>query len=207
MMEESMSTTSVLRSPSSVPAAVVPILYRLSIEQYEAMAVAEILTELDKVELIDGFLVNRTAMEPAHSIAARTAAKALAGLLPDGYFVARESPIRIAPASEPKPDAAVVRGRSREYATRHPESTQVALLVEVADSCPNLDRTEKQRIYATGGIPVYWIINLIDRRLEVYSQPASGMYQSVRSISATEKVAVVVDGRGVGEIAAADLFS
>jgi Uma2 family endonuclease len=205
-MEESMSMTSTLSSPGSVPPAVVPTLYRLSVDQYEAMADADILTERDQVELLNGFLVIRMTKKPAHSVAARAVAEALAGMIPDGYFVTREDPIRIGAASEPEPDAAVVCGRSRDYARRHPDASQVALVVEVADSSLSLDRTEKLRIYATGEIPVYWIVNLVDGRLEVYSQPDAGTYLCVRSLGLTEAITVEVDGRGLGAIAVADLL-
>lgn len=146
------------------------------------------------------------AKKPSHSVAARAVAEALAELTPDGYFVTREDPIRIGDASEPEPDAAVVRGKSRDYARRHPDAAQVALVVEVSDSSLNLDRTEKMRAYAAGGIPIYWIVNLVDDRLEVYSQPESGTYQNIRSLDPTEAATVVVDGRELGVVTVADLL-
>jgi Uma2 family endonuclease len=179
---------------------------RLTVEQYEAMAEAGILTERDRVELVDGLLVKKLAKNPAHSVAARAVAEALARLVPDGYFVTRKDPIRIGPASEPEPDAAVVRGRSRDYARRHPDAAQSALVVEVSDSSLNLDRTEKLRIYAAGGIPIYWIVNLVDDRLEIHSRPEAGSYQDVRSLGSGETVAVVIDGREIGAIGVADLL-
>ena len=199
-----MSTTT--SPPSLNTAAVAPSLYRLNVDQYEAMTEAEILTERDQVELINGFLVSKMTKKPAHSVSARAVAEALAGLIPEGYFVTREDPIRIGDASEPEPDAAVVRGRSRDYAKRHPDAAQVSLVVEVADSSLNLDRTEKLQAYAAGEVPVYWIVNLVDGRLEVYSRPESGAYQSVRILDPTDEVAVVVDGRELGAIPVADLL-
>jgi Uma2 family endonuclease len=183
-----------------------PSMYRLTIEQYEAMAEAEILAERDQVELVDGLLVKKTTKNPAHSVAARAVAEALARLIPEGYFVTREDPIRIGPTSEPEPDAAVVRGRSRDYARRHPDGAKTALVVEVSDSSLHLDRTEKLRVYAAGGIPVYWIINLVDARLKVRSRPEAGAYQDVRSLGSAETVAVVIDGREIGAIGVADLL-
>jgi Uma2 family endonuclease len=181
-------------------------MYRLSIEQYEAMAEAEILTDRDQVELVDGLLVRKMTKKPAHSVAARAVAEALARLVPEGYFVTREDPIRVGSASEPEPDAAVVRGRSRDYARRHPDAAQTVLVVEVSDSSVSLDRTEKLRVYAGGGIPVYWIVNLVELRVEVHARPEAGVYQDVRSLDSTEAVAVVMDGREVGAIAVADLL-
>lgn len=199
-----MSTTA--STPNPITAAIVPALYRLTIEQHEAMTEAEILTERDQVELINGFLLTKMTKKPAHSVSARAVADALARLIPDEYFVTRVDPIRIGDASEPEPDAAVVRGRSRDYTRRHPDAAHVALVVEVADSSLNLDRTEKLRAYATGEIPIYWIVNLVDGRLEVYSQPDSGNYQNARFLDPTEVVAAAVDGRELGVVPVADLL-
>ncbi len=170
------------------------------------MTDAEILTARDQVELINGLLVTKRTKKPAHSVAARAVAEALAGLIPDGYFVTREDPIRVGGASQPEPDPAVVRGRSRDYAQRHPDAAQVALVVEVAESSLNLDRSEKLRAYAAGGIPVYWIVNLVDGRLEVYENPESGTYKNARILDPSETVAVVIDGRELGADPVADLL-
>jgi len=200
-----MSTTS-MTIPDAASSSM-PIMYRLTIEQYEAMAEADILTERDQVELVDGLLVKKLTKNPAQSVAARAVSEALARLVPDGYFLTRENPIRIGPASEPEPDAAVVRGRSRDYATRHPDASETALVVEVSDSSLHLDRSVKRHVYAAGGIPVYWIVNLVDDCLEVHSRPEAGAYQDVRSLDATETIAAVIDGREIGAIAVADLLT
>jgi Uma2 family endonuclease len=73
--------------------------------------------------------------------------------------------------SEPEPDLAVVRGDENTYLHRHPGPADVALLVEVADSTLDRDRADKARIYGQAGVPVYWIVNLVDRQVEVYTSP------------------------------------
>ena len=74
--------------------------------------------------------------------------------------------------SEPEPDATVVSGTPRDYTYRHPVPTDISLIVEVADSSLQRDRQQKRRIYARNGIPIYWIVNVVDRVIEVHSSPS-----------------------------------
>lgn len=76
--------------------------------------------------------------------------------------------------SEPEPDVVVVRGERRRYHDRHPGPEDVALVVEIADTTLQRDRTIKKRLYARAGIPRYWIVNLVDRQIEAYAQPRGG---------------------------------
>ena len=140
------------------------------------------LTEHDRVELIQGLLVTKMTKKPA---AFRFRPRNLwpclsADSCPGITSRLKEDPIRIPGHSEPEPDVAVVRGDSRDYKDRHPEPSEIPLVVEVADSSLEFDRTTKQAIYASAKIPVYWIVNLIDRCLEVYSEPKGGRYRKLR---------------------------
>ena len=101
---------------------------------------------------------------------------------------------------------AVVRGDSRDYKDRHPEPSEIPLVVEAADSSLNFDRTTKQAIYASAKIPVYWFVNLIDRCLEVYSEPKGGRYRKFTVLEESATVAVVIDGHELGQVAVADLL-
>lgn len=150
--------------------------------------------------------MTKIAKTLAHSVSARAVAEALSGLIPDGCFVTREYPIRIGDANEPEPDATVVRGRPHDSARRPQDAARVALIVVAADSSLNLDRTEKLRAYAAAEVPVYWIVHLVDGRLEDYSQPDPGAYRTVRILDSTETAAVVVDGHGWGDVPVADLL-
>jgi Uma2 family endonuclease len=192
--------------PAQVSASAVPCLYRLSVEQYEAMAEAGIFSETDRVELIQGLLVIKMTKNPPHSVAARAVAKSLGRLVPQGFFVTREDPIRIPGYSEPEPDVAMIRGESRDYTSRHPEPPDVALLVEVSDSTLEFDRTEKLAMYAAGGITVYWIVNLIDRCVEVYSQPKKGRYRKAQVFEPDDQVPVMINGAQIGTIPVSELL-
>ena len=101
--------------------------------------------------------------------------------------------------SEPEPDVMMVRGDTRQYRDRHPGAEDVALVVEVADSTIERDRGIKKEMYARAGIPVYWIINLVERLIEVYEEPVGSDYTSRRDYPA-DSVPVIVEGREVGRI-------
>jgi len=122
-------------------------------------------------------------------------AKAIA---PDGWYVDSQEPITLND-SEP-----------RDYLDRHPGARDLSLVVEVADSTRERDRTLKQRLYGRAGIPVYWIVNLVERQLEVYSQPVelpSGpLYQQRQDYSLSDAVEVAIGDRTAGSLRVRDLF-
>jgi Uma2 family endonuclease len=171
------------------------------------MGRAGILTEDDRVELVEGVLYRKPMKKGTHSIAARETAAALARIVPaESYFVTREDPVRIpGRAGMPEPDVSVVRGQSRDY-TEQPESLDVALVVEVAEKSLVFDRTEKLNAYAGGGVPVYWIVNLVDRQLEVYSSPGPDGYHSSQVYTTGQDVPIVIDGATLGQVPLVDLL-
>jgi Uma2 family endonuclease len=105
----------------------------------------------------------------------------------------------------PEPDAAAVRGTRRDYTDHHPSQRDVGLVVEVSDTSLAKDR-RRTRVYGAGGIPVYWIINLVDRQVEVYTSPTSDGYGLMQIYKLGENVPVVLDGIVVGYVAVADLL-
>jgi Uma2 family endonuclease len=105
----------------------------------------------------------------------------------------------------PEPDRCVVRGTIRDYARRTPEPGDIALIVEVADSSLSDDRTQAL-LYAQSRIPVYWIVNLVDRQVEVYSNPRPDGYALCDIYRSGHHVPVVVDGSIVGQIAVDDIL-
>jgi Uma2 family endonuclease len=188
-------------------------LYRISVKQYHAMSRAAILTEEDPVELLEGLLVCKMSKNPPHVVATDLLQRALSRVLPDGWYVSMQNPLTTK-TSEPEPDAKVVRGDPRNYVKRKPGPRHVPLAVEVADKSLKRDRTVKKRIYADASIPTYWIVNLIDRCVEVYTDPtgpitggnASADYRQVRVFGPDEEVAVVLRGRVAGRIPVRDLL-
>ena len=161
-------TVITLPTPCVEQSAAVPtdLIWRLSVNQYHQMVCAGILTEEDPVELLAGWLVPKMPKNPPHRVATRLLRQALERVVPAGWYVDSQEPITTAD-SEPEPDVVVVRGETRQYLDRHPGPQDVALIIEVADTTLQRDRVLKQRIYAAAGIPVYWIVNLLDNQLEV----------------------------------------
>jgi Uma2 family endonuclease len=186
-------------------------LYRLSVEQYHDMIRQGILKDGDPVELVEGVLVKKMTKNPPHRFATQTLRDLLPRLLPSGWFVDDQEPVTTED-SEPEPDVAVIRGERRHYLEqgRHPGPADTALLIEVADSSLHVDETAMLRAYARARVPVYWIVNLVDRRVQVYTDPSGPAddptFSQRRDYSPTEEVPVVLDGHEVGRIAVRDLL-
>jgi hypothetical protein len=134
------------------------------------MIEAGILTEDDPVELLEGWLIVKMPKKPAHRTATYLVRTAIAALLPPGWYVDSQEPITTED-SEPEPDVVVVQGMIRDYQDCHPGPDAIALVIEVSDATLERDRTSKKRVYAKAGIAIYWIVNLVDRHIEVYRNP------------------------------------
>ncbi len=184
-------------------------IYRLSVEQYHQMAAHGILTEDDHVELLEGLLVKKMTKNPPHIYATNIVRDLLQTMLPQGWFVNSQDPV-ITPDSEPEPDASVIRGHRRDYLQRKPGLGDAILVIEVADATLRQDRGVKKRAYAEAGIPVYWIINLNQRRIEVYTDPTGPVarpdYRQRQEYGVGDEVPVVIDGQAVGRIAVSEVL-
>jgi Uma2 family endonuclease len=147
-----------------------PTLYRWSRREYARLIDHGFLDEDDPVELLDGLLLVKEPQHSPHRTAVLLVAKALERAFGEGWFVQAQSPIILDDRSEPEPDVCVVRGAPREYVDAHPR--RPALVVEVAQSGLAIARGRKAQAYARGRIAEYWIVNLVDRVLEVHREPA-----------------------------------
>ena len=146
---------------------------RFTVDEYHRMIQAGVLTEDDPVELLDGWIVLKFPSAPPHDVTIDLVADALRSRIPDGWRVRIRSPITTLD-SELEPDLTVVRGPVRRYLGEHPTPQDVALVVEVSGSSLQYDREVKGPAYARAGITAYWIANLIDARIDVYSDPTNG---------------------------------
>ena len=165
--------------------------------------------EGEPLELIGGQLVVAEPQYPYHASAISAAEYALRAILPPGWIVRTQLPVSLDDESEPEPDLVVVPGRPAEYREAHP--ARPALTVEVAESSLDFDREQKGSLYARAGIQEYWIVNLVDRVLEVHRDPGpdpSAFYGwRYRSVTTLTPPAVVVPlAFTSSQIAVADLL-
>ncbi len=193
------------------PAGPIPAdaLWRLSIDQYHRMIETGILTENDPAEFLEGCLVSKTPKNPRHRLATQLLREIIARLLVAGWFVDAQEPITTAD-SEPEPNLVVVRGNRRDYTERHPGPKDIALIVEVSDSTLAHDRSIKKRLYARAGIPTYWIVNLVENQVEIYTSPdftgAEPDYLHHRIIDETGSVEMVLEGQSLGSFSASEFL-
>jgi Uma2 family endonuclease len=188
--------------------------HRFTRDQYHRMIETGVLTEDDKVELLEGWITDMmTPLGTDHSTSVCLTQIALQPLVPSGWYLAVEQSISH-DDSEPEPDLTIVKGhpRDRKRTGSHPHGGSIGLIVEVADSSLDRDRSAKHRIYAAAGIPEYWIVNLIDRKLEVHRRPvaASGdlpaRYETVDVLDPGASVDVVLDGVKIGSVVVRDVL-
>lgn len=134
------------------------------------MTQAGILTEDDNVELLEGRISPKMTQNPYHSATVTLVCRSLNRRIPqEAYHLRVQMPIT-ARDSSPEPDVAVVRGAEEDYLQTHPVGENLGLVVEVADNSLSRDRY-KGKIYAQAGVPHYWIVNLIEHTVEIYSNP------------------------------------
>ena len=159
-----------------------------------------------RIELIDGRIFRRDDMNPPHVLTTGRTKRAVESMLPGGRFIRKDEPIRIPDFNEPFPDLAVAHGDLETYADHHPGPEDVSLVIEISDATLGKDRGDKRINYGRAGIPVYWIVNLVDRQIEVYSDPQPDGYATRTHYRPGQHVPVVLDGAVVGQIAVDDIL-
>ena len=140
-------------------------------EKYERATELGLLGPDDRVELIEGEIVQKMPQNSPHSTAISLTLEALRLAFPVGFVVRPQLPLNIGSLSQPEPDLAVVAGSARDYANVQPNAEDAVLVVEISDSTLLPDRTTKAALYARAGIGEYWIVNLPERILEAYRHP------------------------------------
>lgn len=177
---------------------------RFTVDEYHRLIDAGFFTEDERFELLEGWIVAKLSKNPPHEAHVARARRLLDKQLPAGWHVRVQSAVTTGD-SEPEPDLAVVRGDEMDYVARHPVADDTALVVEVSSSTLNDDRVLMGRIYARAGFQNYWIINLIDRQIEVHeisSPPGfAASYGPPRICRPGEMVAVQIGGSDIGPFA------
>ena len=154
---------------------------RFNVHEYHRMAVAGILTEDDRVELIEGEIVEMPPIGSRHAACVDRLTRLFSSQVGDAALVRVQNPVRLNDVSEPEPDLALLEPRNDFYAAAHPGPGEVLLVVQVADTSVGYDRAVKIPLNARAGIRELWLVDLERERIEVLRQPAGGSYRSVRT--------------------------
>lgn len=150
-----------------------------SVDEYHKMGEAGILCEDDRVELIEGELIDMPPIGSLHAGKVMRLVSFLTTVLSTRAIVSPQNPVRLGKRSEPQPDLTVLRFRDDFYESSLPQPEDVLLLIEVSDSTVRYDRDVKIPLYARHGIPEVWLIDLQARRVEVYLQPSKDGYRQI----------------------------
>lgn len=189
---------------------VAPVRRLLTVEEFDCAWAQGVYGPEERLELIEGEVIQKVSpQESPHATGVRLCDKATNRIFGSGYDVRTQLPLRLGPRSKPEPDVAVVAGEIRDYAREHPQTA--VLVIEISDSTLAYDRGVKASLYARAGIADYWIVNLVDRVLEVHRLPApiaemplGHGYRSVTRFAEDESVAPL--HAPTSSIAVADLL-
>lgn len=174
--------------------------HSITVDEYFQIIESGALGSEPRTELIDGVIVDKMTKNSPHIIATDLVQYLFIRLVPAGYFFTMGNPVVIEVLnSVPEPDAMVVRGGPRDIRGRGRTPAVTALAVEVADTSYALDRTRKSKLYAAAGIPVFWLLDLNRRRLEIFSNPTGqgdqARYDKVETFEESDEAPLVLDGQ------------
>jgi hypothetical protein len=183
--------------------------HTMTVQQYQQLINVGVLTKDDRIELLEERIVPKAIHTPLHDSTRCRMAEVFFRFRRDDERIRQAASVELAD-SQPEPDFSFVKGRIREYETRYPNAQDTRLVVEIADNHLEKDRTLKQRIYARAEIAVYWIINLIEDRIEVFTQPSGPCedpaYANCQMYKPGQSVPLVLDGQPVATIPVDELI-
>ena len=159
--------------------AVSVVRHCFTVQEYHRMAEAGLFTEDDRVELIDGDILEMSPIGSRRAACVKRLIRLLDRRVGECAIVAAQDPIQLGHSSEPQPDIAFLKPRSDFYAAQHPGAADTLLLVEVADTTVEYDREVKLPLYARYGIPDVWLVDLEAQVVEVYRSPSPEGYREV----------------------------
>jgi Uma2 family endonuclease len=182
---------------------------RFSVAEYHRLIDIGMLTENDDLELLDGHLVKKMSKGPTHDGTLSKVEKRILKIIPLGWDTRNQSVLTLT-GSEPEPDLLVARVDTHDYMTRHPTVADVGLVIEVSNSTLETDREDKGTLYAANGIATYWIINVIDRQIEAYTDPVNSTplptYRTRTDYLPGQTIPLVLDGQTIAELPVADML-
>jgi Uma2 family endonuclease len=159
-----------------------------TVDEYHRMIETAILHEDDRVELINGIIVEMPAVGSRHAACLKRLLNLLPYLKPQDVIIDAQNPVQLDERSEPQPDVALLRHRADFYAGSHPRPEDILLVIEISDTSLATDRADKIPLYARSGFAEAWIVDISHRRVEVYSKPVEGRFTSIRAYEQNETV-------------------
>jgi len=196
-------TPATLDTPEAVPPfSLLDIRRRITVDEYHRIIESGALGEDPRVELLEGMIVSKMSKNPPHNLACDLIQYLMMRLLAPGYFISMGTSMTIEERQgEPEPDAMILRGRIREYAERRRKPADAALVVEISDTSYSEDRSVKWSLYAASGVPVYWILDVNRKRLEIHSEPSGqgddARFAQTKILGQDDEVPLVLDGREI----------
>jgi Uma2 family endonuclease len=161
---------------------------RISAERFDKMIAAGVLTKYDRVELIEGDMINEPGINPPHSAITARLTERLVLSVGRSVMVSPCGSVRLGDFSVPQPDLMLLTRREDFYFGRRPTAADVLLLIEVSDSTLAYDQSTKRALYARYGVEEYWVVDVQGERVFVYSEPAGEGYARVVECTAADIV-------------------
>ncbi len=183
-------------------------LYLFSTEEFYRLLESEFFPREARLGLWDGRIYEKMSKTQAHAVAGNKVTRFLVRALPDGWFVGGENPVTVSPSRAPLPDLVVLRGEPDDYGKGRPTADDVGLIVELSVSSLKFDKGTKLAAYASAGMPVYWVLDLVDNLVLVYSEPiaAESRYASMATFKPGDSFPLILDGVQVALISTSDLL-
>ncbi len=181
-------------------------LRRFTVAQYHAMIEVGILGPADRVELLKGWVVNKMPQNAEHRGTISRTNRWLARVLPESWSLDCQGPITLGD-SEPEPDFVIARGVTGTYDNRNPQAMDIGIVIEVGNTSAEDDRRYKGPLYAQEEIAEFWLVDVAQRTIEVFTEPGAGKYQRTVVYRANDAIALVLDGAVVAEVGVDDLIA
>ena len=152
------------------------------------MVQADILTIAERVELLNGEIVEMSPIGTRHAACVKRLNRLFSQMIGGRAIVGVQDPIRLSDRSQPQPDLTLLQPRSDFYATAHSQPQDILLIVEVADTSTDYDRQVKIPLYAESGIIEVWLVDLVEQYLEIYRQPSANGYQQIQQLHRNQHI-------------------
>jgi Uma2 family endonuclease len=169
-------------------AAFTPTRMRITTDRYQKMVATGVLTKYDRIELIEGEMLNMAPIGPKHATVAGRLARLFMLAVNDAAIVSCGRPVNLGDFSDPQPDVMLLKPRQDDYSDTHPNAAEVLLLIEVSDSTLGFNQSTKLALYARYGVSEYWVVDVEGKRIVVYREPSAKGYVRKLEVSAPNAI-------------------